>query len=182
MKMSIEQMQYGAEAPMEFNAGYERAQEEHLAELERLRDELLKSRDELVKSRDALARLQDHEAFTMTRNLYPLLEAVGGMLAPILEKRMKDFIELEVDRQLKDRTDIDRELVEGWIRDELENSETYYTAREIDSKFESFEDQAIERLADSLELDDRIYDYLSSNLSGEVRSVVQELSFSVTVD
>ena len=176
--MSIEQMQYGAEAPMEFNAGYERAQQEHLAELERLRDELLKSRDELVKSRDALARLQAHEAFTMTRNLYPLLEAVGGMLAPILEKRMKDFIELEVYRQLKDRTDIDRELVEGWIRDELENSETYYTAQEVDNKLEDLKGD----IQDSIDINETVENYLYDNLEDSIRSELKKMTLSLSID
>lgn len=176
--MSLEQMQYGAQAPMEFNAGYERAQQEHLAELERLRDELLKSRDELVKSRDALARLQAHEAFTMTRNLYPLLEAVGGMLAPILEKKMQGFVELEVDRQLKDRTDIDRELVEGWIRDELENSETYYTAEEVDYRLEEMKDD----IQESIDVDEAVEDYLNDNLEDSIRSELKSMTLTVSID
>ena len=175
--MSLDTMTYGAQATNEFNAGFERAQEEHLSELTRLRDELLKSRDELVKTRDALARLQANEAFTMTRNIYPLLEAVGGMLAPIIEKKIQGFIELEINRQLKDQTDVDRELVEGWIRDELENSETYYTADEIDRKLEEIKDD----IQEGIDVDEAVENYLSDNLADQVRDTVRDLSFTVEV-
>lgn len=177
--MSLEQMQYGANAPMEFNAGYERAQQDTAENLEELKKMLEQSRDELVKAREALAKLQAHEAFGMARMIYPAMEAFGNMLAPIMEKRLKDFVALEVDRRVKDQTEIDREIVTAWIRDELEDTELFYTASQVDDKLSDLKDE----IENDLDVSDAVEEYMSENLKDEVVNVIKrQVSFSIEVD
>lgn len=106
-----------------------------------------------------------------------VLKAVTSLLMPFFEQQIKEFISLEIDRQIKDQTDIDRELVTAWIKDEIESLDIDQSISDwMDTNFDISDHES------GLDINDRISDYMSDNLRDHVRDEVRDLSFSVIVE
>ena len=80
----------------------------------------------------------------------------------------------EIDRRIKDMTDIDRELVTQWIKDELDDVLDDKVNDAISNNFD------INDHADSLDIEDRISDYMDSHMTDRVRDEVRDLTFTVS--
>ena len=87
-----------------------------------------------------------------------------------------DALKMKVDRLVKDQTDIDRELVTQWIKDELDDVLDDKVTELISNNFD------INDYADNLDIEDRISDYMDSHLTDRVRDEVRDMTFTVSVD
>lgn len=90
-----------------------------------------------------------------------------------------DALKMEIDRLFKDKTDIDRELVTTWIKDELEN-----VLGDLDDRISEYmsDNFDINEHVDNLDIEDKISDYMSNNLRDEVRDQVRNMDFTINVE
>jgi hypothetical protein len=188
--MSLEQMTYGAGATMEFNAGFERAQDETKDELEKLRTELLVARHQCEKTRgeleelklqrlselhdlkvaqEKLLQLQSSSIVKYVADIQPAINALAGLLRPSIEKQIKEV--------MHGLPAMNRELVIGWIKDEFEEREIRQSFNDIDQEI-----QELKTKLEDIDIEDEIESYMDDNLEDKVKEAVQELSFSVRVE
>jgi hypothetical protein len=118
--MSIENMTYGASATMEFNAGYERAQEEMRQQLENLRTELVSARESLAMTQIRLVDLQSSAAVRMVAEINPLINSLAQLMAPQLEKIVESKMQEKIDNLGAIDDERIKNLIQGEIDDRIE--------------------------------------------------------------
>ena len=180
--MSIEQMRYGAEGSMEFNAGFERAQEESGRQLREARAKL-----QAAENRVSLAQV---EIDVLRGQLKREKEKANGSgsLAELVYPAIAEKLAEEIERQIRAevyrahyneqvRVGPSEQTIKQWIKEGIENNERFYTADQVDSKL----DELKERIEENLDVEEAVDDYLSDHLEGEVKSCIEDLEFSVSV-
>ena len=180
--MSIEQMTYGAGATMEFNAGFERAQEETEKQLQEMRVKLQAAQNqaafacvELDVLRGQLKREKEKPSLGegLAELVYP---AIAEKLAAEIERQVRaEVYRANYNEQL--RAGPSEETIKQWINEGIENSERFYTADQVDQKL----DELKERIEENLDVEEAVDDYLTEHLEGEVKSCIEDLEFSVSV-
>lgn len=163
----LEQMTYGAGATMEFNAGYERAQEEMRQQLENLRTELISARESLAVTQVRLVELQSSAAVRMVAEINPLINSLAQLLAPQLEK----IVESKMQEKIDNLGAIDDEKIKNLIQGELDDI--------LDDKIQEEVDRyCCNELDLSREIEQTVDNFDFSNI---VRREVRDLSFEVSV-
>lgn len=180
--MSIEQMRYGAEASMEFNAGFERAQEESGRQLREARAKLQAAENsvslaqvEIDVLRGQLKREKEkaNGSGSLAELVYP---AIAEKLAEEIERQVRaEVYRAHYNEQV--RVGPSEQTIKQWISEGIENSERFYTADQVDSKL----DELKERIEENLDVEEAVDDYLTEHLEGEVKSCIEDLEFSVSV-
>jgi hypothetical protein len=181
-KMSIEQMTYGAGATMEFNAGFERAQEETekqlreaLAKLQAAENRVSLAQVEIDVLRGQLKREKEkaNGSGSLAELVYP---AIAEKLAEEIERQIRaEVYRAHYNEQV--RVGPSEQTIKQWIKEGIENNERFYTADQVDSKL----DELKERIEENLDVEEAVDDYLSDHLEGEVKSCIEDLDFNVSV-
>lgn len=180
--MSIEQMTYGAGATMEFNAGFERAQEETEKQLQEMRVKL-----QAAENRVSLAQVE----LDVLRGQLKREKEKSGLgvgLAELVFPAIVEKLNAEIDRQVRAevyranyneqlRAGPSEETIKQWINEGIENSERFYTADQVDQKLDDLKDT----IEENLDVEEAVEYYLSNNLDDEVKSCVRNLEFEVRV-
>ena len=128
----LEQMTYGAGATMEFNAGYERAQEEMRQDLEKLRTELVSARESLAVTQVRLVELQSSSAVRMVSAINPLIDSLVQLMAPQLEKIVESKMQEKIDNLGAIDDERIKNLIQGELDDKVGESVENYCDNELD--------------------------------------------------
>jgi len=159
----LEQMTYGAGATMEFNAGYERAQEEMRQDLEKLRTELVSARESLAVTQVRLVELQSSSAVRMVSAINPLIDSLVQLMAPQLEK----IVESKMQEKIDNLGAIDDERIKNLIQGELDDK--------VGEEVENYCDN-------ELDISDKVEQAIDNfDFSQIVRREVRNLDFEVSV-